>query len=585
MRLFSSSKEKKYTEYDIMKYKLTNDALGIALWDMDVKIEDPTSPDNQVTWSQELRDMLGFSGIIDFPDTITALADRFHPDDSENAFAAFAAHFCDRSGETPYNIEYRLKHKNGEYRWFQGFGTTLRDGAGLPLRVAGAVMDIDEKKHAQNDLEQAAEAIERRGKMLEILNDTAVRFLSQSVETFEETMTAGMKRFCDAQDIDRVSVWRNTKTNDELHTSQIYRWDRRSGGTTKPTPGLEDVTYAQLAPRWEGLLAGGEVVNGPVTLLPEAAMLKSFGVVSALVVPVFINKDFWGFVLFEDRENERYFKNDRIDIMRSAAFLCANTVIMNEKNERDRHMTENVKTALLEAEEANRVKDEFLSRMSHEMLTPMNTITGMSQIMSINGLPDDLIESHAEIEKASRHLLRLVNDLLDMTSRKAGTFTLAMSVFSFADMFNAIMKETSPAIEEKQQTLNLDIDPAIPQQMLGDEKRLSQVITNLLLNAIKFSPEQGEIHLSARMTNEKNGIVTLQIEVKDNGIGISKEQQKGIFELFEQVDGGLTRKVGGVGLGLPLSEHIVELMGGKIWLDSELGKGSTFTFTCKFKKR
>gem|GEM_PF-2423535 len=706
MAPLSHGNDRTYTEYDLMKYKLTNDALGIALWDMDVKVEDPTSTENPVTWSQELRELLGFTDEKDFPNTITALAERFHPEDSEKAFTAFAAHFIDRSGKTPYDIEYRLMHKEGTYRWYRGFGTTLRDAQGIPLRVAGAVMDIDEIKHAQSekneaidtmktvldgleaiiyvtdpvtgeilftnesmrkqygidgsldghicykvlqvgmeekctfcpcyqldqepdsvivwettdaitqrrhrktdcyipwpgrkiahlqhavditDLVEAKEAIEERGKMLEILNDTAVMFLSQSVGVFEETMTSGMKLLCDAMTIDRVSVWRNAKILGTLHTSQIYRWDRESGGTTTPTPGLEDVTYQDLAPRWEELLAGGDVVNGPSRLLPEAAMLQSFGVVSAFVVPVFINQAFWGFVLFEDRISERYFSAESIDIMRSAAFLCANTVILNENHERDRLLTEKVKSALLETQDANEAKDIFLSRMSHEMLTPMNAITGMSQIMSIIGVPDKLRDSHKQIETASRQLLDLINDLLDMTGRGHGSFALMKAPFNFYSMVENIVEVISPAINEKRQTLDLHVDLTTPRTLIGDERRLIQVINNLLLNANKFSPEESLIVLS--FTNEsfpenleEDGIVYLKVKVKDEGIGISEEQQEEIFKLFEQVDGGLTRKIGGVGLGLPLSEHIVTLMGGRIWLESEPGKGSTFTFSCKLKK-
>jgi GAF domain-containing protein len=114
---------------------------------------------------------------------------------------------------------------------------------------------------------------------------------------------------------------------DAMHVSQIYRWDREFGGTTAPTKGLEDVTYAQLAPRWEKLLASGETINSPVKFLPEAAMLQSFGSVSVFVTPVFIDNIFWGFALLEDRRTERYFEEDSADMMRSAAFLCANTVI------------------------------------------------------------------------------------------------------------------------------------------------------------------------------------------------------------------------------------------------------------------
>jgi signal transduction histidine kinase len=137
---------------------------------------------------------------------------------------------------------------------------------------------------------------------------------------------------------------------------------------------------------------------------------------------------------------------------------------------------------------------------------------------------------------------------------------------------------------EKQQVFNVNIDPAIPNSLVGDGKRLKQVLTTFLANAVKFTPEQGEISLSVRILDECSEIITLQFEVTDNGIGIAKKYQEKLFDIFEQADGGLTRKRGGIGIGLALSKRIIELMGGKIWVDTEPGKGSTFTFTCQMKK-
>ena len=145
------------TEYDIMKYKLANDALGSALWDMDVISTDPVNPNNKFTWSREFRHMLGFSDENDFPNVLKSWSDRLHPDDRERTLNAFAAHITDYTGMTPYNIEYRLMLKNGEYRHFHTFGKTLRDNAGTPLRVAGAVMDINEKKSVENEASEVNE--------------------------------------------------------------------------------------------------------------------------------------------------------------------------------------------------------------------------------------------------------------------------------------------------------------------------------------------------------------------------------------------------------------------------------------------
>ncbi|MDR0516817.1 MAG: GAF domain-containing protein [Fibromonadaceae bacterium] len=167
----------------------------------------------------------------------------------------------------------------------------------------------------------------RTVKMLETLNEASMAFISQSEESFEKRMTTGVGLICDMVGLDRMSIWRNFTMPNGLHASQVYRWDRESGGTTNPTPGLEDLTYAKFAPRWERIFANNEMPNGPVKLMPEAAVLESFGVVSALVVPLFIKNNFWGFALFEDRHHERYFEEELVKIMHSAAFLCANIII------------------------------------------------------------------------------------------------------------------------------------------------------------------------------------------------------------------------------------------------------------------
>ena len=146
-------------EYDIMKYKLSNDALNIALWDMDVVSLDPVNPGNTFTWSPEFRSMLGFSGLDDFPDVLHSWSDRLHPEDKDRTLGAFAAHLNDYEGNTPFDIEYRLMLKNGEYRSFHALGTTRRDNAGVPIRVAGALMDITDKKRMEREIDEYIEKI------------------------------------------------------------------------------------------------------------------------------------------------------------------------------------------------------------------------------------------------------------------------------------------------------------------------------------------------------------------------------------------------------------------------------------------
>jgi len=237
-----------------------------------------------------------------------------------------------------------------------------------------------------------------------------------------------------------------------------------------------------------------------------------------------------------------------------------------------------------QAEHLSRAKSEFLSRMSHEMLTPMNAIMGMMQLVRMYGLPDYIKENMDEMDTASQNLLKLINDVLDVSGMEYGSFTLSESVFDFNEMVKDVLQELGYNASAKHQTFYSSIAPEIPASLTGDEKRLKQVIFNLLGNAVKFTPEHGEIDFKARVLNEDNEMITLQIEVDDNGIGISDEQKNSLFDIFEQVDGGYKRKHGGIGIGLALSKRVIEMMDGNIWVESELKQGAKFTFTCKLKK-
>ena len=240
--------------------------------------------------------------------------------------------------------------------------------------------------------------------------------------------------------------------------------------------------------------------------------------------------------------------------------------------------------ASIEKEQAtSNAKSRFLSHMSHEIRTPMNAIIGMTSIARGTDDPKKRSDCLGKIDKASSHLLGIINQILDMSKIEADKFELYSHPFEFETMINGVISVLSVHIDEKRLNFVVELDKSIPQYIISDELRLAQVLTNLLTNAIKFTPGDGTIKLSINwLVSDSSGQFTLHFEISDTGIGISQEQQARLFSAFEQAEVGTTRKFGGTGLGLVISKRIIEMMGGRIWVNSELGSGSKFIFAIPF---
>ncbi|MCL1915791.1 MAG: ATP-binding protein [Desulfovibrionaceae bacterium] len=876
-------------EYDLMKYKLANDALGIALWDMDVVSTDPVNPNNKFTWSQEFRHMLGFSDTHDFPDILSSWSDRLHPEDKEKTLEAFAAHLDDRTGKIPYNLEYRLMLKNGDYRYFHAFGTTLRNNKGVPLRVSGALMDIDKKKQTQSQLMITSDIIHRspnfvsykeiNGKCLYInpaatlisgythdelmddylgllFDDKTLNLISDKV--IKDLLEHGISKYeCKSKmkdgtikmfSVTSFLVEKNTfatiatditdirkleiQVADTEYTQilidatplscilidksfNVLTCNKSAVGLFKASKKEEIITaFYDLAPEyqpngrsskeasfdaiskahsdgyysleWVHKSIDGELIPCEVTLvrvkykdeyiaagyardlrkqkeadakireadertkimfdsMPLCAnywtrdhkiadcneeVVRLFNLAnkqeyidrfselspefqpdgshSGELAPILVTKayedgygryewmmqnlqgepipvdlvltrikrgdDYIVVAYFRDLRELKTLLNDINDekekfmtmahwyesLLDALPFLvtsqdldekftfinaiaekdfgkkrrgaigepCSNlglsicntdncaiacakkgrmrTYFTHEdksyqvdvKMLKDLHgektgyieiiqditKMEHLAKQQAEAKAASDAKSFFLSTMSHEMRTPMNAIIGMASIgKNATDLErKDYALSH--IEKASIHLLGVINDVLDMSKIEARKLELTHTPFDLRDTLKKAVSLIQVNLEKKRIQFSMDMAEGEYFFFVGDDQRLTQIITNLLSNAVKFTPDGGKISICVSREWEDRKFCKLRFAVADSGIGISTTQQEKLFNPFEQAERGTTRKYGGTGLGLVISKHIIELMGGRIWVESEIGKGSRFIFTVKLPR-
>ncbi|MGI6664214.1 MAG: PAS domain-containing protein [Christensenellaceae bacterium] len=428
--------------------------------------------------------------------------------------------------------------------------------------IAVYQIDMRQLKEAKNELIY-------QDFLLRQVNEVATTLIRAEVDDFEKAILEALKILGRSVGADRMSIWQSAGDENISHNKKKYEWERKGVVSPEKAAEIDLLKYPVLLETF----MDGKSINGEIEWLhdniKEAIPRKD--VCSLLAFPVLLEGQFWGFVALEDCKHHKVFSEVEENILRSGGILIVSAIIRNETNK-------NLVLAREEALENAKAKTQFLANMSHEIRTPMNAIIGMNTIAKKATDEKQLQYALGRIDNASQQLLGIINDILDMSKIEADNFTIEEKMFDFHQMMHHVFNVVNDKIEEKKQLFHFDFSGMGEPIILSDELRLSQVITNLLSNAVKFTPEEGKISLQAKQEILENGRAKLFIEIEDTGIGISEEQQKRLFQSFQQADNSITRKFGGTGLGLAICKSIINSMQGEIWVKSKLGEGSTFGF-------
>ena len=493
-------------------------------------------------WTEEAYRIHDFElGEIESGSTehITRSAECYGPEDRPLVLAAF--HRCMEDGE-PYDLEFPFTTAKGRQLWVR---TTARpvSESGKIVRVIGNIMDITERKRAEKDRYELTERYRLANKATnDVIWDWDV---IQDTQRWNEVGTA-------------VFGW----TEIVEHPVSAHWWVERVHPDDQER--VHDSFFS--------------VVNNPEHDVwhDEYRFRKADGAYAEVMDRGYVMRDAQG---------------KAIRMIGAMQDITERKQTEAELQRHRQHLEElvEVRTAELSsakeaAEAANRAKGQFLSNMSHELRTPMNAIMGMTNIALRRATEPQLVDKLTKIDNASRHLLSVINDILDISKIEAERLTLERVSFKFGLVLENLMSMVGQRAAEKGLALLIDLPPEIARQsFLGDPLRLGQILLNLTGNAVKFTVH-GSITVRIIKLEETPADVLLRCEVLDTGIGISREDQQRLFTAFEQADGSMTRKYGGTGLGLVISRRLAELMGGDIALSSASGQGSTFRLTVRLDK-
>ncbi len=398
-------------------------------------------------------------------------------------------------------------------------------------------------------------------------------------EEFVNSIHNALETISKAAGIDRIFIYKNAvdPVSGKRKVTRVHEFIVPEIATQVDLKEAEEIFYFHHTDNWFAPLIKGKSIKGLTSEFREDLRLlfENQKIKSLMIVPVLDPKKhhFWGFVGFADCTDDHLWTTTEETVLSMLADNIGGAI-------RRQISQEELKRAMEMAKMADRAKSEFLASMSHEIRTPMNGVIGMTSLLQISELTPSQREYVNIIETSGESLMNIINEILDFSKIESGHMELEESSFDLRLCIEDVLDLMAPKALEKHIDIIYYIDPKVNQYIFGDGFRLRQIIVNLVSNAIKFT-ETGDILIYITLVSQKNEDVLLEFSVKDTGIGIPSNKIDSLFSPFTQVDASTTRKYGGTGLGLAITSSLVKLMNGKIWVNSQEGKGSDFHFTIR----
>ncbi|MGY2753515.1 PAS domain S-box-containing protein [Thermostichus sp. MS-CIW-21] len=489
------------------------------------------------------------------------LFDILHPDCREHCQALFQKLLA---GEKLERVETAFLTATGETVWLEG-NVNCRFEDGVMVATRGIFRNITEQK-------KAAEELERQNRRAQLLANLSLK-IRESLDIAEilETAVTEIQALLKA---DRVLVYRFQPDGSGIISNE------------KTQPGIPSLMGEVIEDRcfqekYVELYSQGRVraVSNVETEGLEPCyleLLRKMQVKANLVVPLLMEQRLWGLLLAHQCSAPRQWQPFEIELLAQLANQIGIALTQAALLERERKRSLELEQARKAAEQAAQAKSSFLATMSHEIRTPMNAVLGMTGLLLETPLTPEQRDFVETIRVSGDALLTLINDILDFSKLEAGEMELEILDFDLRSCLEEVADLFAPTAHAKGLELAVLVPPEVPHYLRGDASRLRQILNNLVSNAIKFT-HQGEVVIQAELLQKTATHVQLRLSVRDTGIGIPKDAQTKLFQPFTQVDASTTRKYGGTGLGLAICKQLTELMGGRIFLESEEGRGSTFS--------